>query len=195
MVEPEDAEGKDAVDDGGGFFVVDGDNSPGFLTLDEGASGVSGAEGFFKVHGGAEGFGLPVGELSLEDTIEDAEVFGAGGFAGGGGSAVLIGGEFEGLRFGLAEAEGGEAEDSGAEGGGGDAADEVAVFRPEVEGAAAVLGGEGVFGGTEVEEGFAVFEEEGARVLGQEGFECGGDCFGEWWGFRGRRSGRRGKAH
>ena len=102
----------------------------------------------------------------------------------------MIGGEFEGLGLGLAEAVGGEAEGSGTEGGGCDAADEVAVFGPEVEGAAAVLGGEGVFCGAEVEEGFAIFEEEGSGVLGQEGFEVGGDGFGGLGRFRGRGSGR-----
>ena len=191
VVEPEDAEGEDAINGGLGLLVVDGDDGPGLLAVDEGASGVGGAEGFFEVHGGAEGFGLEVGEGAEEDAVEGAEVSVAGGFAGGGGAAVLIGCEFERLRFGLAEAVGGEAEDARAEGGGGDATDEVAVFGPEVEGAAFVLGGEGVFGGAEVEDDFAVFAEDGVGVLGEEGFERGGDGGGRLIDFRGGYSGRR----
>ena len=195
VVEPEDAEGEDAVGGGLGLFVVDGDDGPGLLAVDEGASGVGGAEGFFEVHGGAEGFGLEVWEGAEEDTVEDAEVFVAGGFAGGGGATVFtiwgIGEEFEGLGFGLAKAEGGEAEDSGAEGGGSDAADEVAVFGPEMESAAVVLGGEGVFGGAEVEDDFTVFAEDGVRMLDEKGFQRGGDGGGRLSDFRGDYSGRR----
>ncbi len=194
VMQPEDAEGEDAVDGGLRLFVVDGDDGPGLLALDERAAGVGGAEGFFEVHRGAEGVGLPVGEVAKEDAIEHAEIVDARGFAGGWGAAVFVGGELEGLGFGLAEAVGGEAEDSVASGGCGDAADEIAVFGPEVEGAAVVLGGEGVFCGAQVEEDFAVFEEDGVGVLGEEGFERGGDRAGRLLGFRGGCSGRR-RAH
>ncbi len=166
MVQPEDSEGEDAVDGGLGLFFVDGDDGPGLLALDEGASGVGGAEGSFEVHGGTEGFGLPVGEVAEEDSVEDAEVFCADSLASGWSAPVFVGGELEGLGFGLAEAVGGQTEDSVARGGGGDAADDVAVLGPEVEGAAVVLGGEGVSGEAEVEEDFAVFEKYGGRVLG-----------------------------
>ena len=125
---------------------------------------------------------MPVGEGAKEGAFEDAGVFGAVGLACGGGAAVAVGGEFEELRFGLAEALGAEAEDGFAEFDGEDAADEVAVFAPEVEGAAVVLGGEGVAGGTHVEEGVAVFEEGGGGVFGEEGFESGGDL---GWGLGG----------
>ena len=52
------------------------------------------------------------------------------------------------------------------------------MLVPEVEGAAAVLGGEGVAGGAEVEERATVFEEGSGRVLGQKRFERGGDLLG-----------------
>src|ERR1700688_1833770 len=77
VMQPENAEGKDAIDGGLRLFVVDGDDGPGFLALDEGSASVGGAEGFFEVHGGAEGVGLPVGEAAQEDAVEDAEVPGA----------------------------------------------------------------------------------------------------------------------
>ena len=50
-----------------------------------------------------------------------------------------------------------EAEGAGSGLRGEDATDEVGLFRPEVEGAAVVVGGEGMFGGAEVEEDAAVF--------------------------------------
>ncbi len=146
VMKPEDAEGEDAVDGGLGFFFVDGDDGPGLLALDERAAGVGGAEGFLEVHGGAKGLGVPVGEFALEDTVKDTEIFGPGGFAGGRGAAVLVGGDLEGLGFGLSEAMRGEAQDSVAEGGGGETTDEIAILAPEVEGAAAMFGRERVFG-------------------------------------------------
>ncbi len=60
-----------------------------------------------------------------------------------------------------------------------------------MEGAAFVLGGEGVFGGAEVEDDFAVFAEDGVGVLGEKGFERGGDGGGRLIDFRGDYSGRR----
>ena len=191
VVQPENAEGEDAVDGGLRLFVVDGDDGPGFLALYEGAAGVGGAEGFFEVHRGAEGFGFEIGEVAEEDALEQAEVFDAGGFAGGGSAAVFVGSEFEGLGLGLAEAMGAEAEDAVAGVRGADAADEVAVFAPEMEGAAVVFGGEGVLRLAHVEDDFAVFEDDGYGVLGEEGLERGSDGLGRLFGFRGDCSGRR----
>ena len=68
-----------------------------------------------------------------------------------------------------------EAEGAGSGLRGEDAADEVSLFRPEVEGAAVVVGGEGMFGGAEVEEDAAIFEDGGFGV----GFEEGGDGRGD----------------
>ena len=88
------------------------------------------------------------------------------------------------LGFGLAEALRGEAQEP-CEFGCADAADEVAVFAPQVQGAAVVLGGERVLGRAHVEEHLAVFEEHGCGVLGEEGFERCGDLAGRLVGFRG----------
>ena len=178
MPEPEDADGQDAVDGGLGFGGVDGDDGPGLSAVGEGAAGVAGAEGAFEVHGGTEAFGAAIGEGLEEDAIEHAEEALAGGVAGGGRAEVFIGGELEGLEAGLAEALGGEAEGVGAGGDGEQAADQVAVGGPEVDGGAAAVGGEGVFGFAEVEEGAAVFEDEGVGVFGKEGLDDGGDVAG-----------------
>jgi len=175
VLEPKDADGEDAVDGGLGLGGVDGDDGPGVLAAEEGAAGVGGAEGALEVGGGAEGFALVVGKGAEEDAIEQAEVAAAGGVAGGGGAEVLVGGELEVGWVGVAEALGGEAEGAGAGGDGDDAADEVALGGPEVEGGAILLGGEGELGFAEVEEGVAVFEQEGVGVLGEVGFDGGGD--------------------
>ena len=89
------------------------------------------------------------------------------------------------LLPGLSEAKGGEAKDAVADGGGGDGADEIAVFRPEMEGTAVVFRGKGVLRGTHVEEDFAVFEQNRLRLLRKEGFQSGGDLGGRWNEFRG----------
>jgi len=175
VMQPEDAGGEDIVDGGGRLCFVGGDDGPGLLAFEERAAGVGGAEGLFEIHGGAEGVGFVAGEVALEDALEGPEIAGAGAVAGGGSAAVGGGYELEELGLGLAEALGVEAEGAGAWLRGEDAADEVSLFRPEVEGAAVVVGGEGVFGGAEVEEDAAVFEDGSFGV----GFEEGGDGRGD----------------
>ena len=187
VLEPKDADGKDAVDGGLGLGGVDGDDGPGVLAAEEGAAGVGGAEGALEVGGGAEGFALVVGEGAEEDAIEEAEVAAAGSVAGGERAEVLVGGELEVGWMSVAEALGGEAEGAGAGGDGDDAADEVPLGGPEVEGGAILLGGEGELGFAEVEEGAAVFEQEGVGVLGEVGFDGGGDVGGRLGGLLGAR--------
>ena len=134
------------------------------LAFEERAAGVGGAEGFFEVHGGAEGVGFEAGKVALEDALEGAQVASAGGVSGGGRAAVSGGYELEELGLGLAEALRVEAKGAGSGLRGEDATDEVGLFRPEVEGATVVVGGEGVFGGAEVEEDAAVFEDGGFGI-------------------------------
>jgi len=129
--------------------------------------------------------------VALEDALEGPEIAGAGAVAGGGSAAVGGGYELEELGLGLAEALGVEAEGAGAWLRGEDAADEVSLFRPEVEGAAVVVGGEGVFGGAEVEEDAAVFEDGSFGV----GFEEGGDGRGDLGRGLGIRGGGSGRGH
>ena len=59
-----------------------------------------------------------------------------------------------------------------------DAADEIVLLAPQVQGAAVVLGGEGELRRAHVEEHATVFEHDRAGVLGEEGLECGGDLLG-----------------
>lgn len=183
VLEPKDADSEDAVDGGLGLGGVDGDDGPGVLATGLDAAGESRAEGALEVGGGAEGFAVIVGKGAEEGAVEEAQEALAGGVAGGGGAEMAVGGELEEGRAGLAEAMGGEAEGAGAGGDGEDAADEVEVGGPEVECDAILLGGEGVLGFAEVEEGAAVFEQEGVGVLGEEGFDGGGDVGRRlgWW--------------
>ena len=134
--EPEYPEGEDAVDDGGRLGGVDGDDGPGVLSADERAAGVGRTEAALEVHGGAEAVWFPIGEGAEEGAFEELEVAGAGGVAGGLGAAIFVGDEFEGAGTGLAKAVGAEAQDAiGRASGGADAADDVSVFAPELEGA------------------------------------------------------------
>src|ERR1700691_2622150 len=66
VVEPEDAKGEDAVDDGGWFLRSDADDGPGGLAFDEDAACVGGAEAVLEIHGGPEGFGGQAGEVGGE---------------------------------------------------------------------------------------------------------------------------------
>jgi len=204
VVEPEDAEGEGAVDGGGGFVGADAEDGPGGMAMGEDPAGVGGSEAVFEVHGGAEGVGDEGGEGGGEGLLEGAEVAAAGGIAGGGGAEFGVGDEGKGLRLAMAEAEGFEAEGIAAGLDGGDGADEIFFVGPEVEEAAAVVGGDGALGEAEVEEEAAVFEDGGAGVIGEEGFDglgeggggggCGGgwDRGGGWSGWDGGGGRRRG---
>jgi len=101
-----------------------------------------------------------------------------------------VGYEFEEFGLGLAEALRAEAEGVVAFGGGKDAADEIGFLRPEMESATVVVGRDGAFGGAEVEEDAAVFEERGFGVGFEESGDGSGD-FGRGLGYvRGGGSGR-----
>ena len=195
---PEDAEGEDAIDGGGGFGFVDGNDGAGGVGVGAGAeqqaAGVRGAERFFEIHGGAKGVGVPVWEVALKGALEDGEVAGADGFAGRGAAAGLGGGsEIESLGAGCAEALGAQAQGGGAAGlGGEDGADDVAGVIPKLERAAIVGGGERAFGGAEVEEDFALFEGGGLGVGSEEGSDEGGELVWRLLGScRGRDGARR----
>ena len=176
-MQPEDAEGKNAIDGGGGLFFVDPNDGPGFLSAHEQAAGVGRAEAAFEVHRGAEPVGRPVGKLAGKRAFEDLEVADAGLLAGRGCAAVAVAGDFEQGGPGLTELKDTEPEGFAAELAGDNAADEIALLAPEVDGAARVLGGERVSGLAHVEEGFAVFIDDGRGKLGEEGVEGGGDGF------------------
>lgn len=135
-----------------------------------------------------------VREVALKDAFEGAEIAGAGGVASGGGAVRSVGYELEEFGLSLSEALCAEAERVVALGDGEDAADHIPggvdVFRPEMEGAAVVVRGESVFGGSEIEEDAAVFEEGRIGVGFEESRDGGGD-FGRGLGYiRGGSSGR-----
>jgi hypothetical protein len=72
----------------------------------------------------------------------------------------------------------GQAQNAIAEGCREYATSQIAVFGPEVEDAAAVFGRERVLGLAKIKEWAAVFEEDGAGVLGEEGLQGFGDLLG-----------------
>ena len=190
MMQPEDAKGEYAIDGGGSFMLVDGDNSPGLLAFEQRTAGIGRAEGLFEVHGGAEGIGFEVRKMALEDAFERAQITGACSIASGGSAALAIGYELKQLRLRLAETLRAEAECAAAFCRREDASNEVALVGPQVQGAAIVLGGEGVFIGAEVEEDLAIFEQSGLGVGVEKGLDRSSD-FGRGLGLvRGRSSGR-----
>ena len=178
VLEPENADGEDAVDGVLRLGGVDGDHGPGLLAAAKRTASVAGAEGAFEIHGGTEALAAVVRKGLEEHTIEEAQIAMARGIAAGGAAEVLVGGEFQGVGARLTEALRGEAERFGARGDGKDAADEVAIAGPEMEGGAVVLGGESVLGFTEIEEGTTVLEQDRVRVFGQKSFNRGGDVGG-----------------
>ena len=119
--------------------------------------------------------GLSSGKLRVRMRSRTRRYFVRVGFAGRGGAAVAVGDQLQGLRLRLAEAMDAEAQGAVARGCGGDTADEIAIFCPEMQGAAAMLGCELVLRFAHVEDGFAVFEDCGVGMLGEKGFERGGD--------------------
>jgi hypothetical protein len=72
----------------------------------------------------------------------------------------------------------GEAQHAGALDHRADPADEIALLAPEVQRAAAVLGGERVLRRAHVEDHAAVLEQHRAGVLGEKGLELRGDLLG-----------------
>ena len=176
VIEPEDAEGEGAVDGVGEFLRANAENGPGGLAFRQNAAGVGGAEAVLEVHGGAEAFRDPAGEVRGEGLFEGAKVAAAGGIARGGGAEVWIGDEGEGLGFGLSEAAGFKPERLAARLDGGDGTDQVFLVGPEMEEAASVVGGDGAVGEAEVEEEAAVFKDGGVGVVGEEVVDGAGQC-------------------
>ncbi len=58
VVEPENAEGENAVDDGGGFGGADADDGIGRGSLEQAAADVGGAEAVLEIHGRAQAVDL-----------------------------------------------------------------------------------------------------------------------------------------
>ena len=187
VMEPEDAKGENAVDDGGGLGLGDADDGVCGGAAEEASADVGGAEAMFEVHGRAQGVDFRADEVAGEHALKQALVVAAGGIAGGRGAAVAGGDEFEGLRLGRAHAAGDEAQAGGALLGFNDGADEVALFAPELEEAAAMLLGDGVACRAHVKEDAAIFEECGGGVVGEILF----NDFGEL----GRRGSNRAGSH
>ncbi len=125
-----------------------------------------------KIHCGAHAVHFGLGESAGEDALEQAHVAIARGSASRWCALIAIGYELESLRSGLAEAGGGEAQHAVARRDFDDRADEVALVRPEMEHTSPMLSGEGVVRALHIEEDAAIFEQCGARMLGEEELEC-----------------------
>ena len=180
VVEPENAEGQDAVDGGGGFCFTDADDGFGGGATEEAAANVGGAEAVLEIHGRAKAVDLGAEKSAGQDAFEQSLIVAARGVAGGGSAAIAVRDKFESLRLRSAHATGHDAQALSAWLNFDDGADEVAFFAPKLEQAAAVGFGDGVAREAHVEEDAAVFEQSSGGVGGEIFFEDFGE-FGSGW--------------
>jgi len=140
IVRAKNAEGEGAIDDGGWFFGADADDGPGRLAFGEEAASIGGAKLCSRSMAERKDSGVSQ-ETASRGPARGAQITAAGKYRARWGCGSRDRDEGEGLRFGLAEAMGFEAEGIAARLDGGDGADEIAVLGPEMEEAAAVVGG------------------------------------------------------
>ena len=180
MVQPQDAEGENAVDRGHGLLIVDRDHGPRLPGAGQQAARVSRAKRSFEIHGGAERFGPPafVAKLAGERAFEQLQVPRPRGLARAWGAAIFFGRKFEDGRLRLAEAVAGQTQKFTPGRRGGDAADEVRFLAPKVQRAAGVLGRKAVFCSAKIEQDLAVFAQHRRGELPQVVVERGRDLLG-----------------
>ena len=78
IVEPENAQGKDAVDDGSRLRSADADNRIGRSSLEQAAAHIGGAEAVLQIHGGAQAVDLGAEEVTREHALKKVLVVAAG---------------------------------------------------------------------------------------------------------------------
>ena len=72
VVEPENAQGKDAVDGGGGFCFAHADDGFGGSAAKKAATNVGGAEAVFEIHRGTQAVDLGARKSAGEDTFKES---------------------------------------------------------------------------------------------------------------------------
>ncbi len=178
IVEPENAEGENAVDDGSGFGGAYANHGMGRGSLEQTAAHVGGTEAVLEIHGGAQAVDLAAHEMPREDALEQALIIAARGVAGGGGAAVAGRSNLEELRPGRAHLARGQAQALRAWFHLDDGAHQVALVAPKLEQAAAMGLGDGAARGAHVEEHAAVFKHRCGGVVGEIGFDDPGQLRG-----------------
>ena len=118
-----------------------------------------------QIHGRAQSVCLGAYKAAGEDSLEQLHIVAARGVAGSGCTAVAGGHEFKRLRLGGAHAAGGEAQALGALLHIDHGAEQVALFAPELQNAAAVGFAHSVVGGAHIEENAAILEQRGGGVV------------------------------
>ena len=178
VVEPENAEGENAIDDGGGFRCAHANYGMGRGSLEQASADVGGTEAVLEIHGGAQAVDLRAQEMPCEHAIEEALIVAARGVAGSGSAAVAGGNKIEELRPGRAHLARGQTQRLRAWLHSDDSAHEVALLAPKLEQAAAMGLGDGVARGAHVEEHAAIFKHSRAGVRGQIRFDDPGQLRG-----------------
>lgn len=187
MVEPENAQGKDAVDGGGGLRLSYADDGLCRDAAQQASTGVGGAEAMFEVHGGAHAVDLGVQELAAQDAFEETQVIAPGAVARGGRRAVAGGQDLQGLRLGGSHLASGEAKAAGTAFESDDGAEQILLVAPDLEETAAVRCFDLVLGGAQVEEHATLVKNGGGGVLG----EIVADALHEFLGRGGWEAARR----
>ena len=95
VVEPENAEGENAVDHGGGLGLAHADDRIGSRAFEQAAAHVGGAEAVLEIHGRAQAVDFGADEVARQHALEQALIVAAGGVAGGGSAAVAGGNKFK----------------------------------------------------------------------------------------------------
>src|ERR1700739_510495 len=99
MIEPEDAEGEDAVDGGCGFCCAYANDGFSSGAAEQVSANVGGTEAVLKVHSGTKAVDFGAKESASEDALKQGLIVAAEGVAGGGGAAIAGGDQFEGLQL------------------------------------------------------------------------------------------------
>ena len=169
-IHPENGEGKSSVDRRLSFLCVDAKDRKRRLAHAQQAAGVDRTAGMLQVGAAADGVEFPSGIVALQDALKDLPVAGADGAQGGRSASIAVSANLEDVGLRLAETEHAEVQHPRLQFGVEYPTDGVAFFRPEMQDAFA-FAGDRVARGGEVEDGFAIFDCDGVRGFGEEGFE------------------------
>ena len=172
VVEPENAQGENAVDDGGGFCGAHADHGIGRGALQQSAADIGRAEAVLEIHGRAQAVDLRAEVMPRKHALEQALVVAAGGVAGSGSAALAGGDEFKKLRPGRAHLPRGQAQGLRAWFHVDHGANQVALVAPELEQAAPVRLFDGAARGAHVEQSAAIFKESRGRMGGKIRLDC-----------------------
>ena len=178
IVEPQDAEGEDAVHRGGGFRFADGDDRVGGGSFQQPAANIGRAEAVLQVHRRAEAVNFRSDKGPGKSPLQQPLIRASGRVACGGSPAIAGGHQFERLRFGRSHAPRHHAQALRARLHAQHGADDIPFLAPELQNASAMRLADRVARVAHVEDDAAVFEHGGGGMFGQVLFDLPGENVG-----------------